>query len=35
MERVAVDGLSAAEATEWYKNKLIEEFGKDKVETIR
>ena len=35
MERVAVDGLSAAEATEWYKNKLIEEFGKDKVETIK
>lgn len=35
MEKVAVDGLSAAEATEWYKNKLIEEFGKDQVETIR
>lgn len=35
MEKVAVDGLSAAEAMEWYKNKLIEEFGKDKVETIR
>jgi multiple sugar transport system substrate-binding protein len=35
MEKVAVDGLSAAEAMEWYKNKLIEEFGKDKVETIK
>ncbi|GAG51335.1 unnamed protein product, partial [marine sediment metagenome] len=35
MEKVSVDGLSAAEATEWYKNKLIEEFGKDQVETIR
>jgi len=35
MEKVAVDGLSAAEATEWYKNKLIEEFGKDQVEIIR
>ncbi len=34
MEKVAVDGLSAAEAMEWYNNKLIEEFGKDKVETI-
>ncbi len=34
MEKVTVDGLSAAEAMEWYKNKLIEEFGKDKVETI-
>jgi multiple sugar transport system substrate-binding protein len=35
MEKVSVDGLSAAEATEWYKNKLIEEFGEDQVETIR
>jgi len=35
MEKVAVDGLTAAEATEWYNNKLIEEFGKDKVETIK
>jgi len=34
MEKVAVDGLSAAEAMEWYKNKLIDEFGKDQVETI-
>jgi multiple sugar transport system substrate-binding protein len=35
MEKVAVDGLSAAEAMEWYNDRLIEEFGKDKVETIR
>lgn len=34
MEKVAVDGLSAAEAIEWYKNKLIDKFGKDQVEII-
>ncbi|KPJ55651.1 MAG: hypothetical protein AMJ42_06485 [Deltaproteobacteria bacterium DG_8] len=34
IEKVAVDGLSAAEAMEWYKNKLIDKFGKDQVEII-
>ena len=35
MEKVAVDGATAAEAMDWYKNKLIEKFGKDQVETVR
>jgi len=35
MEKVAVDGVTAAEAMDWYQNKLIEEFGKDQVEIIR
>jgi len=35
MEKVAVDGITAAEAMDWYKNKLTEEFGKDQVEIIR
>lgn len=34
MEKVAVDGVTAAEAMQWYKNKLIEEFGEDQVEII-
>lgn len=34
MEKVAVEGATAAEAMEWYKNKLIEEFGEDRVEVI-
>ncbi len=35
MEKVAVDGITAAEAMDWYKTKLIEEFGEDQVETVR
>ncbi|MBA7494550.1 hypothetical protein ES702_05126 [subsurface metagenome] len=35
MEKVAVDGITAGEAMEWYKNKLIEEFGENQVEIIR
>jgi len=35
MEKVAVDGITAAEAMDWYNNKLTEEFGKDQVEIIR
>jgi hypothetical protein len=34
MEKVAIDGVTAAEAMQWYKNKLIEEFGEDQVEII-
>jgi len=34
MEKVAIDCLSAAEAMEWYKNKLIDKFGKDQVEIM-
>ena len=33
-EKVAVEGTTAAEAMQWYKNKLIEEFGEDQVEII-
>ncbi len=34
MEKVAVDGVTAAEAMQWYKNKLTEEFGEDQVKII-
>lgn len=34
-EDVSVEGLSAAEAMENFKSKLIKEFGEDKVEVIQ
>ena len=34
MEKVAINGFSAADAMEWYNNKLIGEFGQDQVEII-
>ncbi len=34
MEKVAISGLSAAEAMEWYNDRLINEFGQDQVEII-
>jgi len=34
MEKVAVNGFSAAETMEWYNNRLIDEFGQDQVEII-
>ena len=34
MEKVAINGLSAAEAMEWYHDRLINEFGQDQVEII-
>jgi len=34
MEKVAINGFSAAEAMEWYNDRLINEFGQDQVEII-